>query len=120
MSKQLPLIALAGAALVACEPDRGISNDGRFGDIGNGNGSVSGFVIGPDGVINLLDADGASAVVGGGVNDIALGGNSRYLYVLQVGAASAIHGFRIQRDGHLAPLGPVAGLPAGSSGLAAR
>lgn len=97
-----------------------VTNDGRFGYTGNGNGSVSGFGIGPDGAISLLDADGATAVVGGGVNDIALSGNSRYLYVLQVGDAPAIHGFRIQQDGHLEPLGPVAGLPAGTRGLAAR
>jgi hypothetical protein len=97
-----------------------VTNDGRFGYTGNGNGSVSGFGIRPDGAISLLDADGATAVIGGGVNDIALSGNSRYLYVLQVGDAPAIHAFRIQQDGHLEPLGPVAGLPTGTRGLAAR
>ena len=55
----------------------------------------------------------------GGVNDIALNENSRYLYVLQVGPTPAIHAFRVQPDGHLEPLGPVAGLPAGTTGLAA-
>jgi 6-phosphogluconolactonase len=98
-----------------------ITDDGRFGYTGNGNGSVTGFGIGPDGGISLLDADGATAVVGGvGVNDIALSGNSRYLYVLQVGDGPAIHAFRIQQDGNLESLGPVAGLPAGTRGLAAR
>jgi 6-phosphogluconolactonase (cycloisomerase 2 family) len=97
-----------------------VTSDGRFGYTGNGNGSVSGFGIGPAGAISLLDADGATAVVGGGVNDIALSGNSRYLYVLQVGDAPAIHAFLVQQDGHLEPLGPVAGLPAGTRGLAAR
>ncbi len=96
-----------------------VTNDGRFGYTGNGSGSVSGFTVAPNGSIRLLDADGATAVVSGGVNDIPLSGNSRYLYVLQTGAAPAIHAFRVQADGHLTALGPIAGLPAGTRGLAA-
>lgn len=96
-----------------------VTNDGRFGFTGNGSGSVSGFAIAGDGSISLIDPNGASALIGAGVNDIALSSNSRYLYVLQTGGAQAIHAFRIERDGHLAPLGPVGGLPAGTRGLAA-
>jgi len=96
-----------------------VTEDGRFGYTGNGSGSVSGFAIARDGSISLVDADGATAVVIGGVNDIALSKNSRYLYVLQTGGPQAIHAFRIQADGHLTPLGPIAGLPAGTRGLAA-
>jgi len=96
-----------------------VTNDGRFGFTGNGSGSVSGFSIAGDGSISLIDPNGASALIGAGVNDIALSSNSRYLYVLQTGGAQAIHAFRIERDGHLAPLGPVGGLPAGTRGLAA-
>src|SRR2546425_4184675 len=62
-----------------------VTNDGRLGYTGNGSGSVSAFAIAPDGSISLVDADGATALVAGGVNDIALSGNSRYLYVLQTG-----------------------------------
>jgi 6-phosphogluconolactonase len=97
-----------------------VTNDGRFGYTGNGSGSVSGFGIAPDGAINLLDANGATAIIGGGVNDIALSGNSRFLYVLQIDNGPAIHAFRIQQDGRLEPLGPVGGLPVGARGLAAR
>jgi 6-phosphogluconolactonase len=97
-----------------------VTNDGRFGFTGNGAGSVSAFAIEPDGSISLVDASGASAVVSGGVNDIALSGNSGYLYVLQTGGVQAIHAFRVQSDGHLVPLGPVTGLPRGTRGLAAR
>jgi len=97
-----------------------VTNDGRFGFTGNGAGSVSGYAIAPDGSISLVDASGASAVISGGVNDIALSANSGYLYVLQTGGVQAIHAFRIQSDGHLVPLGPVTGLPAGTRGLAAR
>ena len=96
-----------------------VTADGRFGFTGNGAGSVSAFTITPDGAISLVDADGGTAVIGAGVNDIALSNNSRYLYVLQTSGAHAIHAFRIQADGHLTALGPIAGLPAGTRGLAA-
>jgi len=96
-----------------------VTNDGRFGYTGNGSGSVSAFAIAPNGAASLIDADGGTAVVSGGVNDIALSHNSRYLYVLQTGGAPAIHAFRVLADGHLTALGPVAGLPAGTRGLAA-
>src|SRR5438477_6836971 len=96
-----------------------VTNDGRIGFTGNGAGSVSAFAIAPDGAIGLVDANGGTALIGAGINDIALSHNSRYLYVLQTGGAQAIHAFRIQADGHLTPLGPIAGLPAGTRGLAA-
>src|SRR5205814_1732265 len=96
-----------------------VTNDRRFGFTANGSGSVSGFAIAPDGSISLSDANGASAVISGGVNDVALSGNSHFLYVLGTNATPAIHGFRIERDGHLTPLEPVGGLPAGTRGLAA-
>src|SRR6266850_3386999 len=96
-----------------------VTANGRFGYTGNGAGSVSAFAIAPSGAASLIDADGGTAVVSGGVNDIALSHNSRYLYVLQTGAAPAIHAFRVQADGHLTALGPIAGLPAGTRGLAA-
>jgi 6-phosphogluconolactonase (cycloisomerase 2 family) len=97
-----------------------ITGDGRFGYSGNGSGSVSAFTIARDGSIRLLDASGATAVVAGGVNDVALSHNSRFLYVLGVGGTRAIHGYRVKADGHLEELGPVGDFPAGTSGLAAR
>ena len=96
-----------------------VTADGRFGFTGNGAGSVSAFAIAPDGAISLVDATGGTALIGAGINDIALSHNSRYLYVLQTGGAQAIHGFRVAADGHLTALGPVGGLPAGTRGLAA-
>ena len=96
-----------------------VTNDGRIGFTGNGAGSVSAFAIAPDGAINLVDANGGTALIGAGINDIALSHNSRYLYVLQTGGAQAIHAFRVQTDGHLTALGPIAGLPTGTRGLAA-
>src|SRR6266850_310198 len=96
-----------------------VTADGRFGFTGNGAGSVSAFAIAPDGAISLVDATGGTALIGAGINDIALSHNSRYLYVLQTGGAQAIHAFRVQADGHLTPLGPIVGLPNGTRGLAA-
>ena len=72
---------------------------------GNGAGSVTGFAVDPSGAIRLLNADGATAVIANGVNDIALSGNSRYLYALSVGDAPAVHAFRIRQDGQLEHLG---------------
>src|SRR6266480_3709462 len=96
-----------------------VTNDGRIGFTGNGAGSVSAFAIAPDGAISLVDANGGTALIGAGINDIALSHDSRYLYVLQTGGAQAIHAFRVQADGHLTALGPIAGLPTGTRGLAA-
>jgi len=58
-------------------------------------------------------------VVGGGLNDIALSSNSRYLYALGTGGVQAIYAFRIENDGRLVALGAIGGLPAGTRGLAA-
>ena len=95
-----------------------VTSDGRFAYTGNAQGgSISGFAVARNGSISLLDADGATARVGPGATDLALSGSSRYLYEL---VRSNIFAFRIQADGHLAPLGPIGGLPAGTVGLAAR
>jgi 6-phosphogluconolactonase (cycloisomerase 2 family) len=94
-----------------------VTRDGRFGYTANATGgTISGFRIGTDGAISLLDADGATATVGAGAIDMAVSGNSRYLYQLVRGV---IHAFRVQADGHLTPLGTVSGLPTGTAGLAA-
>lgn len=97
-----------------------VTANGRFTYTGNGAGSVTGFAVDPSGAIRLLNADGATAVIANGVNDIALSGNSSYLYALSVGDAPAVHAFRIRQDGQLEHLGEVGELPAGTRGLAAR
>jgi 6-phosphogluconolactonase len=95
-----------------------VTDDGRFTYTANAQGgSISGFDIAPRGSIRLLDADGATAAVGRGATDLALSESSRYLYDLVGGSVAA---FRIEADGHLAPLGTVSGLPGGTVGLAAR
>lgn len=96
-----------------------VTADGRLGYTGNGSGSVSGFNIAPNGSVRLFNDNGATAVISGGINDIALSANSRYLYALGTSGAQAIYAFRVQDDGSLTALGPVGGLPAGTRGLAA-
>lgn len=96
-----------------------VTNNGRIGFTGNGAGSISAYSIGSNGAIDLVVPNGASAVVPGGLNDIALSGNSRYLYALGTGSTPAIYAFRVAANGELTALGPVQGLPAGTRGLAA-
>jgi 6-phosphogluconolactonase (cycloisomerase 2 family) len=96
-----------------------VTKNGKFGYTANAQGgSISGFAIANDGSIGLIDADGRTAVVGGGNIDLALSGNSRYLY--QLNGDRSISGFRIEADGHLTPAGRTAGMPASTVGLAAR
>src|SRR5947208_8174184 len=96
-----------------------VTENGRYGYTANAQGgSISGFAIASDGSINLIDGDGRTAVVGGGNIDLAVSGNSRYLYELN--GNRSISGFRIEADGHLTTVGNVAGLPASTVGLVAR
>lgn len=96
-----------------------VTKNGRFGYTANAQGgSISGFAIANDGSIGLIDADGRTAVVGGGNIDLAISGNSRYLY--QLNGNRSVSGFRIESDGHLTAAGNVAGLPASTVGLVAR
>jgi 6-phosphogluconolactonase (cycloisomerase 2 family) len=95
-----------------------VTKNGKFGYTANAQGgSISGFAIAPDGSITLLDANGATAIVGRGATDMALSENSQYLYQLIPGNIVAL---AVQADGHLATVGTVGGLPAGTVGLAAR
>jgi len=96
-----------------------VTENGRYGYTANAQGgSISGFAIASDGSISLIDGDGRTAVVGGGNIDLAVSGNSRYLY--QLNGNRSISGFRIEADGHLTTVGNVAGLPASTVGLVAR
>jgi 6-phosphogluconolactonase len=96
-----------------------VTRNGNFGYTANAQGgSISGFAIARDGSISLIDANGATAVVGAGNIDLALSGNSRYLYELD--GDRGISGFRVAADGHLTAVGKVSGLPASTVGLAAR
>jgi 6-phosphogluconolactonase (cycloisomerase 2 family) len=97
------------------------TKNGRYAYAANaGGGSISGFAVGQDGSLTLLDPTGVTASLGAGSHplDEAVSGDGRYLYDLADGA-HLIGGFRIAADGSLAAAGSVA-VPAGAAGIAAR
>lgn len=97
-----------------------ITRTGRFAYTSNtGSGTITGYAIGSDGSLAVLDADGVTATTGAGPIDLALSGNSRFLYSLDSGSGT-ISAFRVEGDGSLTGIADAEGLPAGSNGLAAR
>jgi 6-phosphogluconolactonase (cycloisomerase 2 family) len=84
-----------------------------------GSASVSGYRIGRDGSLTLLDPDGVTGQTGAGPIDAALSANSRFLYTLNAGS-DGISAFTVNADGSLTAINGVSGLPDGASGLAAR
>jgi 6-phosphogluconolactonase len=96
-----------------------VTDNGRYAYATNtGSASVSGYAIGADGSLSLLNTDGKTATTGATPIDAALTKGSRILYVLASGAHE-IDGYRVNHDGSLTGLGAVGGLPATSVGLAA-
>jgi 6-phosphogluconolactonase (cycloisomerase 2 family) len=99
-----------------------VTKDGRYAYAANaGSGSVTGYQVGMDGALTLLDVDGVTASIGAGTGTIdeALSRDSRYLYVL-ARAAGRIAAYRIRPDGSLKFVLPQEGLPTTAAGLAAR
>lgn len=100
-----------------------ITRNGRYAYTTNAtSASISGYRVDPDGSLTLLDAGGVTASTDAGPIDEALTrGGQQYLYALNSGGVS-ITAYAVGGDGSLAPVagGHVAGLPAGTNGLAAR
>lgn len=98
-----------------------ITRNGRFGYTTNtASGTLSGFAIGRDGRLRLLDPDGVTAESPGGPIDVDFSRNSRFLYVLNA-SANTLGAFRVHGgNGSLQPIQVLGGLPAGANGLAAR
>ena len=96
-----------------------VTNDGRYAYTGNAAGnSITGFAVGTDGALTLLNADGHTAATGAGATDLALSVNSQYLYVRNTRAGS-VSAFAVNADGSLSAIPGADGLPGGSAGLAA-
>ena len=96
-----------------------VTQNGRFAYTANAHsGTISGFAVGTDGALSLLDAGGATAVVGPGNIDLALSATSRYLYQLR--SSGPITALRVENDGHLTTLGVVGAMPGSVAGLVAR
>lgn len=97
------------------------SKNGRYAYTANAAaGTISGFSVGQDGGLALLDPSGATAALGAGSHplDEAVSSNGQFLYNLTDGTHS-LSAFRIAEDGSLSPAGSIGGLPAGAAGLAA-
>jgi 6-phosphogluconolactonase len=96
-----------------------VTRNGRYGYVSNaGTGNISGFAIEQDGTAALLNEDGITAVTGGNPTDMALSGNSRYLYA-RVGALGTIAVFGIAADGSLTAVPSSVAVPSSAVGLAA-
>lgn len=83
--------------------------------------SLSGYAIGFDGSLELLDPDGRTGEPGAGTRplDMDLSDDGRFLYTLDIGT-DTITAFRVQPDGSLQHAGQFAGVPDGANGLVAR
>ncbi len=97
------------------------SKNGKYAYTANAAaGSISGFSVGQDGSLALLDPSGLSASLGSTSHplDEAVSNNGRYLYNLTDGLHT-ISTFQIGADGSLRLLGSVP-VPVGAAGLAAN
>ena len=95
-----------------------VTGDGKYAYTSNaGSASLSGFAVGTDGALSLLDADGRTGLTGAGPIDAAVSRNSRFLYVVN-GRDRSVSAFAIAADGMLESRGIVTGLPS-AAGLAA-
>jgi len=112
ISASVPTTENAACWLVA-------TSNGKYAYTGNAGGSlsISGFRVGNDGSLSLLTPGGKTGVTPAGVTDLALSGNSHFLYG-RLGNGS-VAGFEVHQDGSLDPVGVTGGLPAGAAGIAA-
>jgi 6-phosphogluconolactonase len=97
------------------------STDGRYAYTANaGSGTISGFSVGHDGSLSLLDANGITGNLGAGSHplDEIVGRDGKFLHVLVDGQHS-VGTFRTGHDGSLTWVGAAGVLPAGDVGLAA-
>jgi 6-phosphogluconolactonase (cycloisomerase 2 family) len=90
--------------------------DGRYAYTANaGSGTISSLGIAPNGVLSLTKTAAATLAA---PLDLAITGNSRFLYVRE--GTKAISGFKVAPDGSLTAVGSWTGLPAGAQGIAAH
>jgi 6-phosphogluconolactonase len=97
-----------------------ITRNGKYAYVTNtGSASVTGYRIGNNGSLTVLDADGKTGNTGSSPIDAALSRGSRFLYTLDANSQT-ITGFRVNANGSLGSIGQTSGIPAGAAGLAAR
>ena len=97
-----------------------VTPDGRYAYTTNtGSASISGYRVGHDGSLVLLDPDGVTATTGAGPLDLAFNRNGKLVYSLN-GTGRSLSAFRVKDDGSLVPIATVSGLPATANGLVAQ
>jgi 6-phosphogluconolactonase (cycloisomerase 2 family) len=97
-----------------------VPRGGRFAYTANaGSATISSYAVSGHGTLALLNATAASTGNGSAPTDMALSGNSRFLYTRN-GGKGTISGFRLEADSSLTAVVTIAGVPAGSQGIAAR
>ena len=97
------------------------TKNGRFAYTANaGSGTISGFSVGKNGTLALLDPSGISANLGAGSHplDETVSSDGNFLYNLTDGQ-HAITAFQIGGHGSLTQVGVTNGLPAGAAGIVA-
>jgi 6-phosphogluconolactonase len=116
----LSVISGAVAALQGAPCWLVTSTNGRYAYTANaGSGTISGFSVGHDGTLALLQPSGISGNLGAGSHplDEAVSHDGDFLHVLVDGTHS-VGTFRVAHDGGLTLVGTIGGLPAGAVGLA--
>jgi len=99
-----------------------VSNDGRSTYVTNaGSNSISGYSVGFDGTLALLNKNGVTGRTGKdtGPLDMAISPDGRNLYTLN-GTSDTIGAFRIKAKGGLRSIYSRIHVPASASGLAIR
>ena len=83
------------------------------------SGTISSYAVWDGGSLTLINVTAASTGNGSLPIDMALTGNSRFLYVRTAGNGG-ISGYRLDEDGSLTLITTATGVPAGAQGVAAR
>ena len=99
-----------------------VTPDGRFVYTTNtGSGSITGYEVGFDGELTILNANGRTGITGAGSTpiDLALSRSGHLLYTLNSGTHT-IGAFLVTHSGGLVRLAFTGGLPSTANGLAAR
>jgi 6-phosphogluconolactonase len=99
-----------------------ISRNGEYAYTSNtASGSITGFKIGRDGSLKVLNEDGRTGVTGNGSGpiDMIISRNGRFLSSLNTGNGT-ISTFQIAENGTLATVDTTSSLPTSANGLVAR
>jgi 6-phosphogluconolactonase (cycloisomerase 2 family) len=97
-----------------------ITDDGKYVYVANAaSNSITGYSVGLNNHVTLLNASGVTATTGNGPLDETLAADSKFLYVLNSGSHN-ISGYNVRSDGSLEPIGTFGMLPTGAISLAAQ